>query len=114
MTNGTFFLVLAGSARDLLGFVSAQPEGSFIAVQKSSFPIRDVHAIAYVIQQPFIEYQIVWGLRDVQPRRSDMSFRSSFSIRNGVTSICIFEKGVRSSVSTGTLSSNCAFAQEPW
>jgi hypothetical protein len=58
VADGTTFKILARLALDLVPAVASQLVRGVIAVQESPFPIGNVHAIAHVVQQLFVEIGI--------------------------------------------------------
>jgi hypothetical protein len=51
-------LVLATPAHEFVGLISGQAKGAFVPVQNAPIAVHEVHAIAHMVQQIFIETRV--------------------------------------------------------
>jgi hypothetical protein len=74
----TQYSVLAVFAQDLFCLVSGQAIGAFVPVENLPIPVNEIHAIADVIQQLFIEIRVGRNNRIVRLVRFDKASQRLF------------------------------------
>jgi hypothetical protein len=66
MIDVTQYIVLAAFAQDLFCLITGQTIGAFVPIENLPLPVDEIHAIADVIQQLFIEIRVGRNNRIVQ------------------------------------------------